>query len=329
MNLLFLISLVGTNTSLEWVNFKEAHVKQYKSLQDEVNRLGIFMENKKMISDHNTRHRLGLESYSMKMNHFGDLSDKEFEELYLSEEVVSAEELVSAEEGVTAEEAVANLTAPASCDWRASVPPVRDQGRCGSCWAFSAVGAVEGQVSRLTSEVVPLSPQQLLDCSFGKKYRNHGCRGGLPNSAFRYLADSEGLATEKEYPYKGKESQSVNCRHRGRGVSGLVNIRRGDEEHLAVQLAAVGPVSVCIFATRQFKFYKRGVFSSSHCPKKLRINHAMLAVGYGVSRHGRSYWLVKNSWGVMWGKAGYVKMSKDYDNNCHIASLASYPLLKH
>ena len=192
---------------------------------------------------------------------------------------------------------------------------------CGSCWAFSAIGALEGQHFRKTGKLTSLSEQNLVDCS--TKYGNHGCHGGLMDLAFKYIRDNHGVDTESSYPYEGHDDQ---CHFKKSSVGaddkGYTDVPTGDTDALAKAIASVGPVSVAIDASqRSFQFYSHGIYNEPEC-SSTALDHGVLAVGYGPG-----YFLVKNSWGETWGDGGYVKMTRNGQNQCGIASSASYPLV--
>lgn len=195
----------------------------------------------------------------------------------------------------------------------------------GSCWAFSAVAAVEGITKIKSGRLVSLSEQQLVDCDFNSD--NQGCDGGFMEKAFEYMVKNKGVTTEKNYPYQGKESKCNKSKANkiAARITGYKVIPKGSEASL---LAAVArqPVSVAIDAAGyDFQLYSSGVFTG-FCGHDL--DHGVTLVGYGV-QNGQNYWLVKNSWGSTWGEDGYVKISRmSYSpgGTCGIALQASYPI---
>ncbi|XP_029437300.1 cathepsin K-like isoform X3 [Rhinatrema bivittatum] len=196
-----------------------------------------------------------------------------------------------------------------------------DMGQCGSCWAFSSVGALEGQLKRKTGKLVSLSPQNLVDCVT----KNDGCGGGYMTNAFEYVKENRGIDSEDAYPYTGEDGE---CRYNPRGKAAKCRsykeVTEGSEKALKRAVARVGPISVGIDASLpSFQSYSKGVYYDPDCNVD-DINHAVLVVGYGVQK-GKKYWIIKNSWGKEWGNKGYILMARDKNNTCGIANLASYP----
>lgn len=221
-----------------------------------------------------------------------------------------------------------DLFSAAQVDWRASgrVSRVKDQGACGSCWAYSTIGALESILASQGREVL-LSEQNLVDCS--RKYGNHGCNGGLMVPALRYVRDF-GIMKSTDYPYTGKDE---TCKFKSKqsvmSVRGAMILPRGNEALLRLALSVSGPLPVAIDAgPRSFHHYRAGVYNDPACRNTgSALNHAVLLVGYGTDRLGGDYWLLKNSWGLKWGENGYIKVARNRRNLCGIASYAVLPIV--
>ncbi|XP_036760206.1 procathepsin L-like isoform X1 [Manis pentadactyla] len=306
----------------QWSQWKTTHGKHYGK-NEEGWRRAVWEKNLKMIDKHNQEHDLGNHSFSMAMNAFGDMTNEEFQQ------VMNCLQKQKYRKGkVFPEPPLAEI--PPSVDWREKgcVTAVKDQGLCGSCWAFSATGALEGQMFWKTSKLVPLSEQNLVDCS--RPQGNKGCNGGLMDNAFQYVFDNRGLDSEQSYPYHGMDEP---CKYKpeysAANDTGFYDVP-AQEKVLKVTVAKVGPVSVGIDSRWEtFQFYKEGIYYDPRCSSK-DLGHAVLVVGYGfdgAESDDYKYWIVKNSWGPSWGMDGYIKMARDRNNHCGIASMASYPIV--
>ncbi|XP_019957459.2 cathepsin S-like [Paralichthys olivaceus] len=303
-----------------WELWKKLHNKVYSHQIEEMGRRRVWEENLEMINIHNLETSLGLHTYELAMNHLGDLTTEEITETLTGTVVPSDLERDSSDFfSVT-------TSLPKSLDWREQglVTEVKMQGSCGSCWAFSAVGALEGQLKKSTGVLTSLSPQNLVDCSV--KYGNHGCNGGFMTNAFQYVIKNHGIDSEAAYPYVGRRGQCrYNPHDRAANCSSFVLLPEGDEIQLKAALDKIGPISVAIDASRpKFVFYRHGVYIDHRCSRN--VNHGVLAVGYGTEGV-HDYWLVKNSWGVNYGEEGYIKMARNRHNQCGIARYACYPVM--
>ena len=210
-------------------------------------------------------------------------------------------------------------------DHTRKLPPVKNQGGCGSCWTFGAVAALEYQINRRSRTVKALSEQQYLDCVYEGK--RNGCQGGWPSHCYDWTKNNNNLiASQQDYPYNGKDGacrKNVRSAIYGFKITGTKMLAKGDTAMLAaVQDASIGVLSVAIGVVSSFHSFKSGVYSGSGCT---RINHAVDVVGYGT-QSGIPYWQVRNSWGANWGDKGHIKMRRG-SNMCSIASYAHYPLV--
>jgi len=301
-----------------WQIWKSGHNKKYDDFGAEKVRYAIWKDNLERITEYNKNSK----NVFLAMNKFGDLTHTEFKAKYMGYR--SKKSRVGGSTFLPP----SNVKYPAAMDWRKGglVTPVKNQGQCGSCWAFSATGSLEGQHKKKTGNLVSLSEQQLVDCS--RKFGNEGCDGGLMDYAFMYIKSNKGLEGEIDYTYTAEDDP---CKFKSSLVkatdTGYVDITSGNETALMVAVATVGPISAGIDASHfSFQFYQTGVYEEDDCSSE-ELDHGILVAGYGVSKNGKKYWLVKNSWGEDWGNQGYIWMSRDHDNNCGIATSASYPLV--
>jgi len=319
--LLFGLAALAQSLPTEhWELFKKQHGKVYKDLEEEISRMKIFEKNMEDILEHNKQFASGLQSYSQGVNEFTDMS---------LEEIIggglSSNQNVSGGMPIVTDSAI---TLPESLDYRSQdgvVTPVKNQGRCGSCYAFSATGALEGQWRLVKGQALSLSEQQVVDCS--TSFGNYGCRGGLPVYVYDYI-HQYGSEGEASYPY---EARQANCRYDKSKVIAHLDqyyvVRQGDEEGLKAALAQVGPVSIGYDATTNLQRYRSGIFDDPTCGSR-RLNHGILVVGYG-SENGRDFWIVKNSWGPRWGENGYFRSIRNNNNKCGIATMATIPYIQH
>lgn len=312
-----LISICAASSLIhDWVDFKVLHGRRYRSPVEEQYRFKVFLKNQEKINEHNKRYEEGLETYHMGMNHFGDWTEEEVERMFNNMDNLQENNAGSV---FTPAE---NAEVPDSIDWRkkGAVTPVKDQAECGSCWAFSTTGSLEGQMYLKKGKLVSLSEQNLVDCVKD----NNGCGGGWMDTAFKYIKDNGGIDAEDSYPYEGRDGK---CRFNkttvAATVSGYTYLPEGDEEALKKAVATVGPISIA-FNALGLMFYERGIYYEDKCPEM--FNHAVLVVGYGTE-NGTDYWLLKNSWGAQWGEEGYARIARNKKNMCGVSSKAGYPVV--
>ncbi|XP_007249826.2 cathepsin S [Astyanax mexicanus] len=314
------VALSDPNLDQHWQLWKKKHYKSYSTEVEEMGRREIWERNLQLISLHNLEASMDIHTYDLAMNHMGDLTREEILDMMAGTRV--PRRLKERSSFVS----FAGVQVPDSVDWREKgyVTNVKQQGSCGSCWAFSAAGALEGQLMRTTGQLVSLSPQNLVDCS--SKYGNKGCHGGFMSQAFQYVIDNGGIDSDASYPYNGMDGQcKYNPSDRAANCTSYSFLPEGNEEALKTAVATIGPVSVAIDATRpQFILYRSGVYYDPSCTKN--VNHGVLVVGYGTL-NGEDYWLVKNSWGTGFGDGGYIRMARNKGNMCGIASYCCYPIM--
>ncbi|KAL2242098.1 low-temperature-induced cysteine proteinase [Sesamum indicum] len=296
------------------------HGKSYNALGEKERRFEIFKDNLRYIDEQNA---LGGRTYKLGLNRFADLTNEEYRKTFLGARPDGKRRLTSTKSDRYAPKVGESL--PDSIDWRAkgAVAPVKDQGSCGSCWAFSTIAAVEGINQIVTGNLTSLSEQELVDCDTSY---NQGCNGGLMDYAFEFIIKNGGIDSEEDYPYKARDGRCDQFRKNAKVVSidGYEDVPENNEKALQ-KAVANQPVSVAIEAGgRDFQLYESGIFTGK-CGTSL--DHGVAAVGYG-SENGKDYWIVRNSWGSSWGEKGYIRMQRNVEVRtglCGIAVEPSYP----
>ncbi|XP_077434222.1 cathepsin F [Vanacampus margaritifer] len=292
-------------------DFMVKYDKVYNTQEEADRRLQIFHENVKTAAKLQS---LDQGSAEYGVTKFSDLTEDEFRSTYLNP-LLSQWTLQRPMKLAPS----ARSPAPASWDWRdhGAVSPVKNQGMCGSCWAFSVTGNIEGQWFLKNGTLQSLSEQELVDCDG----LDQACRGGLPSNAYEAIENLGGLELETDYSYTGHKQR---CDFTSRKVAAYINSSvelSKDENEIAAWLAENGPISVALNAFAM-QFYRKGV---SH-PFKIfcnpwMIDHAVLLVGYG-DRKGIPFWAIKNSWGEDYGEQGYYNLYRG-SNACGINRMAS------
>lgn len=344
---------MGSNTADEsqmmerFQRWKAAYSKSYATAAEERRRFRVYARNMAYIEATNAEAEAAGLTYELGETAYTDLTNQEFMAMYRTTPPPADEDEDTAAVITTRAGPVdavgrgtpgqlpvyVNLStgAPASVDWRASgaVTPVKNQGHCGSCWAFSTVAVVEGIYQIRTGKLVSLSEQELVDCDT----LDSGCDGGISYRALEWITSNGGLTTEEDYPYTGTTDACDRAKlaHNAVSIAGLRRVATRSEASLANAVAAQ-PVAVSIEAGGDnFQHYKKGVYNG---PCGTSLNHGVTVVGYGqeeAAAGGDKYWIIKNSWGQSWGDGGYIKMRKDVDGKpeglCGIAIRPSFPLM--
>jgi C1A family cysteine protease len=326
LKIFFVLSLLSTITSVQDQNdhinmilnslenksaidvFKVWHslFKKTYSLnsQEAKSRFLIFEDNIKFIRENNEKNN----GFTLGLNQFSDLTNDEFKKIYLDTSLgKKVERMISTESEFEVKQFLNDQTSGptnyTAFNFSEYFPPTRNQGRCGSCWAFSTVGAIEAGWSMRSNQTMYLSPQQLIDCDF----LNVGCTGGNPDLSYKYIIRN-GISSEERYPYK-----AVKQRCATQNVSRDVNITNMKSCNAAscvlndtfYNLLREGPLSVLVDAgTREFQLYKSGVLPTATCGQ---INHAIIALGFDYEYRDDKvtpYWIIRNSWGNTWGQQG-------------------------
>ena len=313
----FTFALLGAAAAISdveqaYMQYIAKHGKSYATREEYEFRLAQFAKKFAFVQEHNS---MNTDDHTVEVNHMADWTETEYKKILgyrANNKTRKATKMV---------EAVKDL--PASVDWvtAGAVTPVKNQGQCGSCWSFSATGAMEGAYQIKNKNLVSFSEQQLVDCSTAQG--NQGCNGGLMDDAFTY-AEKTAMDTEAQYPYTARDG---TC-HATAGVAtitGFTDVTPNSPTALATA-AALGPVSIAIDASGiAFQLYHGGIMKK-FCGQSL--DHGVLLVGYGTD-NGTDFWLVKNSWGASWGEKGYFRILREMDKQgggvCGLQQQPSYP----
>ncbi|WVZ63095.1 hypothetical protein U9M48_012760 [Paspalum notatum var. saurae] len=323
--------------------WKAAYNKSYATAEEERRRYRVYARNMVYIEATNAEAEAAGLTYQLGETAYTDLTNQEFMAMYTAPPSSSQDDeddvaVITTRAGPVDAAAAGhrlpaylNLStaAPASVDWRTSgaVTPVKNQGQCGSCWAFSTVAVVEGIYQIRTGKLESLSEQELVDCDT----LDHGCDGGISYRALEWITTNGGITTEDDYPYTATTDacNKAKLSHNAVSIAGFRRVATRSEASLANAVAGQ-PVAVSIEAGGDnFQHYTKGVYNG---PCGTSLNHGVTVVGYGQEPDGGDrYWIIKNSWGAAWGDGGYIKMKKDVagkpEGLCGIAIRPSYPLM--
>ncbi|KAM7268617.1 hypothetical protein ACFE04_010783 [Oxalis oulophora] len=311
--------LLSSETEKQFNIFMQEYGKTYSTREEYMHRLGVFASNVMKAVKHQMLDPTAVHGVTQ----FSDLTEDEFERFYMGVKGFGGGQRLSEVEKGMVEEEVGGGELPASFDWRekGAVTDVKMQGTCGSCWAFSTTGAVEGAHFIATGKLLNLSEQQLVDCDNtcdpnDKTACNNGCKGGLMTNAYKYLIESGGLEEETSYPYTGKQDVCKFDREKVAVKVANFTTIPVDENQIASHLVHHGPLALGLNAVFM-QTYIGGVSCPLICGKKW-LNHGVLLVGYGakgfsILRLGnKPYWIIKNSWGNRWGENGYYHLCRGH-----------------
>jgi len=298
--------------------FVSLYEKKYADHEEYATRKGHFEASMQRVAQKNLRAK-GKTTFGM--TKFSDLSTEEFRNLYLTARVPARQRI----EGVPVMKPTVDVDSmPASLDWRNKglVTPVKDQGQCGSCWAFSVTENIESKwimAGKAKANNLALSVQQIVDCDD----TDAGCNGGNPGPAYDYVIAAGGLQSNKSYPYAAVDQ---NCAAQPNNTVAKISSWQYatswySETELQQNLVSWGPLSVCVDAA-SWQDYVSGVLTWEECAYINLLDHCVQLVGYGTDKTAGNYWIVRNSWGTSWGIDGYIWLEMGSDA-CGIAHQAS------
>ncbi|KAG6475787.1 zingipain-2-like [Zingiber officinale] len=304
---------------------RKYHRNYHNDTAAQEKRFNIFAANMNFIDSFNK----GNHNFSLKSNNFTDMTNKEFTESYTNSRLSHYFRYGKPQPSPTNY----SYQPPNGIDWRdkGAVTGVKNQGACGSCWAFATVAAIEGIIQIKTGKLTALSEQELVDCVPPRK-GHKSCDGGYVKRAFNFVIHNGSLTTEDNYPYKGVpgpcnftlNSASDLTQASGVTIKGFKQVNNDETELLKAVARQPVTVSVAINTTI-LQSYSAGVLTEIGCGSD--INHSMTVVGYGTE-NGTDYWLLKNSYGPDWGDSGYIEMARGVNGGiCRITEEAFYPVI--
>lgn len=333
---LSLVNKILHNGSGQWEDFKVNFNKTYYDEAQEASRMKIFWENVDTIALHNLKFKLGLARFKLGINQFADMSHEEFSSMNTAEDLDSERiqklrDIIIDAELFSEDHFSYDHPLPSTFDWRdhGGVTRVMDQKLCGACYAMATVAAVESQLFIKTGNLTELSVQEIVDCGF--KYEAGGCRGGIAEGVFSYIAEKNGISSAADYPFSFELGK---CRKPENVVK--VDIKKyivvnsyDSDEMLMRAVANVGPiVSMMDIKHESFMRYAGGIYNEPRCAQDpASLNHAALTVGYGTE-HGVDFWSIKNSFGITWGEDGYMRIARKRWNDCGVTTQSYYPLIE-
>jgi hypothetical protein len=324
MKLLIILALLATTTLAyepgteahifgQFQTFQQRYSKNYPTIEETIARFEIFRMNYEKIYLTNKHLENDADfDFEYGITQFFDMTPEEFAKTHLT---LNLSLFKNIEEKSNKVELTYETPAPENFDWREKgvVSNVKDQGICGSCWAFSAIGNIESQYAIKKGKILEFSEQQLVDCD----KVDQGCNGGLMEDAYKYL-ETSGVMTEADYAYHGLAGRcNFDTTKVQAKVTGYQYAAKNEEE-IKQALFENGPFAIAINAT-PLQYYLGGILNPWFkwiCNPKA-LNHGVLLVGYGVENN-KEYWIVKNSWGRAWGEKGYFRIIRG-KNACGVS----------
>ena len=322
--LVLVFALVACDMDIDAIMFQQfqkfikKYHKRYNSINEFLARYEVFRRN--VVATFKEENKL----YQTGITKFSDLTQQEFARTYLN---LNYDAMAMA--NFNPHIVKVTNAAPASWDWREKgyVSPVKNQGSCGSCWAFATVANLEGQYYKGKGVMKTFSEQMLVDCDT----YDSACNGGLMEYAFEWLSENGGIMEDGDYSYRGTKGtcRSDATKYVDMKITGYTKLGSSsstwspvDEDEIKEFLYETGPLAVALNAN-PLQTYSSGILdkTSSQCPSS-GINHAVTMVGYGTSS-GTDYWIVKNSWGSSWGESGYFRIRRGNGTcgiNCYITT---------
>jgi len=311
MKLFFLCAIVCVSAKTLWHQLDdytfEDYCQEYEKVyspKEALYRKGLFDQKMKEIKIHNS----GDSTYKKGINKFSDLTNEEFRAGYTGYRPISSNAVPPNLDHISLDDV------PNDIDWRTKgvVTPVKNQGGCGSCWAFAATETIESGVAIATGKLLTLSEQNMVSCTQNPKHcgGTGGCQGATAELGIDYVAQ-KGISDESTYPYRGVTGtckETTKAAH----VGGFHKLKENDHDDLLKAVGTIGPIAISVCA--DFADFENGVFDG--CKPGCVIDHGVQAVGYGTS-DGTDYWLVRNSWGSSWGTHGYINLKRYPDSTSH------------
>ncbi|XP_072004086.1 cathepsin L-like proteinase isoform X2 [Engystomops pustulosus] len=303
----------------EWSMWKTKYNKNYSSTSEELLRRKMWEKTWHKVQEHNKRADQGLSTYWMAMNHFADITPQEIKKknclMPNGNKIEAPVHSYGLREGL-----------PEHVDWRDSkcVTEPKNQGLCGSCWAFSTVGVVESRMCIQNQKLIKLSEQQLVDCDGAEE----ACCGGIPAYALKYVTH-HGVMRAEDYEYQEKQNPCAFNEDKAIKLNLTKYYQLPDEDSVVSSVALEGPVSVSFGTTEDFMHYSHGIYDGD-CTES--ANHAIIAVGYGTEKNDdgeeQPYWIIKNSWSEGWGEKGFGRIQRGIDQCSFSQYAASFDFLE-